>query len=186
MLKKLLPIVFLFIGVGGGIGAGVFLAPKPPATGDETQAGQSNHGGDASSEQDTSHGDDPPKKKESAGGETSHGEEGVQPDTEYVKLSNQFVVPIVKKDRIEALVVISLSLETKYGLKETVYAHEPKLRDVFLQVLFDHANMGGFNGAFTRSEMLELLRGALRDVAKRELGKDVLNVLIVDIVRQDT
>ena len=48
---------------------------------------------------------------------------------------------------------------------------EPKLRDVFLQVLFDHANMGGFRGAFTRSDVLEPLRTALREAAQKHLGK---------------
>ena len=81
--------------------------------------------------------------------------------------------------------VLSLSLETVPGLTETVFAHEPKLRDLFLQVMFDHANMGGFQGAFTQSSNLETLRRALREVAQAQLGPDVTNVLIVDIVRQD-
>lgn len=106
--------------------------------------------------------------------------------SEYVKLNNQFVVPVVQKERVTALVVVSLSLETKVAMSETVFAREPKLRDAFLRVLFDHANMGGFQGAFTKSDRLDLLRTALREVAQREFGDDVIDVLIVDIARQDT
>lgn len=104
---------------------------------------------------------------------------------EYVKLNNQFVIPVVSRDRISSLVVLSLSLETTAGQRARVYEQEPKLRDAFLRVLFDHANIGGFNGPFTQEDRLGPLRTALRDAARKELGKDVRNVLIVDIVRQD-
>ena len=68
---------------------------------------------------------------------------------EYVKLNNQFVVPVVEDGRVAAMVVLSLSLEVEAGNTEAVYQREPKLRDAFLQVLFDHANVGGFCGSFT-------------------------------------
>jgi hypothetical protein len=55
-----------------------------------------------------------------------------------------------------------------------------------LQVLFDHANSGGFNGSFTDGANLVLLRKALLEAALRIFGKDVTDVLIVDILRQDT
>ena len=64
---------------------------------------------------------------------------------EYVKLSNQFVVPVVKGKTVVSLVVLSLSLEVPEGQKDAVFRREPKLRDSFLQVLFDHANIGGFD-----------------------------------------
>ena len=55
-----------------------------------------------------------------------------------------------------------------------------------LQVLCDHANIGGFDGAFTEAKMLNVLRSALREVAQRDLGSDVVNdVLILEIARQD-
>ena len=83
------------------------------------------------------------------------------------------------------MVVITLSLETKVGMAEKIRLYEPKLRDVFLQVLFDHANMGGFRGAFTRSDVMTPLRTALREAAQQLLGRDVYDVLIMDITRQD-
>lgn len=105
---------------------------------------------------------------------------------EYVKLSNQFVIPVVEDGQVAALVVVSLSLEVTTGSTETVFAREPKLRDVFLQVLFDHANAGGFRGSFTDGSNLVVLRQALKEVAMQVLGDIVTDVLIVDIARQDS
>ena len=105
---------------------------------------------------------------------------------EYVKLNNQFVIPVVESGQVAALVVVSLSLEVTTGSTETVFAREPKLRDVFLQVLFDHANAGGFRGSFTDGSNLIVLRQALKEVAMQVLGDMVNDILIVDIARQDS
>ncbi|MGR3761344.1 flagellar basal body-associated FliL family protein [Roseobacteraceae bacterium NS-SX3] len=164
MLSKLLPVILLLLGTGGGIGAGLMLAP--PA--DEHQA--------ALPEGEDPHGEKPEK---------AYKKPAPEEEREYVKITNQFVVPVVERDELASLVVLSLSLETKKGLTETVHAYEPKLRDVFLQVLFDHANMGGFRGAFTRSDVMNPLRTALREAARNEMGPDVYDVLIMEISRQD-
>ncbi|MFC6688597.1 flagellar basal body-associated FliL family protein [Jhaorihella thermophila] len=107
-------------------------------------------------------------------------------ESEFVKLNNQFVVPLVKNDKVAALVVLSLGLEVEQGMAETVYQREPKLRDGFLRVLFDQAVMGTFDGAFTRVERLDALRAALLEEARAQIGDSVRTVLITDIARQDT
>ena len=127
----------------------------------------------------------PTEGEEHAAEEEHEPEEEVLPN-DFVKLNNQFVVPVVQQDRVAALVVLSLSLETRANLREVIFQREPKLRDAFLGVLFEHANMGGFNGSFTKSDRLDLLRTALREVARKEFGEDVVNVLIESIARQDT
>lgn len=104
----------------------------------------------------------------------------------YVKLNNQFVVPIMDEDRVRALVIVSLSIEVPNGKAESIYEREPKLRDVFLQAMFDHANIGGFEGQFTEAARMIILRDSLREVAQTVLGKDVKSVLITEIARQDT
>jgi flagellar FliL protein len=154
MIRKLLPFLLGLLGLGIGIGAGLFLRP-PPAE---------------------------PSAEEIAMAEET---EPTSP-SEYVKLNNQFIVPIVEDGRVVSLVILSLSLEVETGTMETVFQHEPKLRDVFLQVMFDHANSGGFRGTFTDSANLLLLRRALTEAAKSVLGKDVKDVLISDINRQDS
>lgn len=107
-----------------------------------------------------------------------------QPD--YVKLNNQFIVPVVEGGRVASMVVLSLSLEVAAGKSEMIYAREPKLRDALLQVLFDHANTGGFRGSFTDGSNLIQLRQALREQAIAVVGPEVRDLLITDIARQDS
>lgn len=170
-MKKLLPLVLLFVGAGAGVGAGIFLRPEAPV--EQIDAAESEE-----SEQD-----DPNAESEM--------EEPAQSDEEaatnaYVKLSNQFVIPIVTGEKVTALVVLALSIETPEGQQDTVYLREPKLRDSFLQVLFDHANIGGFEGNFTDAKVLDRLRSALLEVAQKDVGKKIVkDVLIIEIARQD-
>lgn len=166
MLKKILPLVLLIIGAGAGAGAGLFLRPAPEAPPSDAMADEN----------------EAVKEPEEADSEDQPVEE---PQVEYVKMNNQFVVPIVTDAQVSALVVLSLSVEVPLGQKSAVYEREPKLRDSFLQVLFNHANRGGFNGAFTSSTNMKALRTALREVAQRDLGELVEDVLIQEIARQD-
>ena len=105
---------------------------------------------------------------------------------EYAKMSNQFIVPVIQKGKVAAMVILSLSLQVTTGSTTNVYNAEPRLRDSFLQVMFDHANSGGFSGSFTDGSNLVLLRAALLEAAKAVLGDKVSDVLITDIVRQDS
>ena len=101
-------------------------------------------------------------------------------------MSNQFIVPVMQNGKVAAMVILSLSLAVTTGTSPEVYNAEPKLRDVFLQVMFDHANSGGFSGSYTDGSNLVLLRSALLEAAKSVLGEKVSDVLITDIVRQDS
>ncbi|MEP5731451.1 MAG: flagellar basal body-associated protein FliL [Sulfitobacter sp.] len=167
MLKKILPIVLLLVGSGAGVGAGIFLRPAPEP---EEIAAEAEHA----------------EEEEVIEEKEAYGPDNPAPEMDYVKLSNQFVVPIVKDTAVAALVVMSLSIEVPEGGNDAVFRREPKLRDSFLQVLFDHANIGGFDGAFTSANNLAVLRNALREAGQKELGADVLNdVLILEIARQD-
>lgn len=170
-MKKLLPILLAIIGIGGGIGAGLMLKPEP-----------------APAELANPCGEDPnaPQTVEKEKPEEPEvGEDGI-PLHEFVKLRNQFIIPVVEDDVVDALVVIAISLEVSTGSKEIVFTKEPKLRDAFLQVMFDHANLGGFGGNFTQSENMDILRRALNEVAASQLGDIFKDVLITDINRQDT
>lgn len=159
MIAKLLPLLLLLVGAGAGVGAGIFLRPAPsPEMASEA------------------------KKQVEA---KAAAEPASPADREYIKMNNQFVVPVVKGDDVDALVVMSLSLEVPAGQKDAIYSQEPKLRDSFLQVLFDHANVGGFDGAFTNANNLSVLRDALREVAQKDMGEQITDVLIIEIARQD-
>ncbi len=103
-----------------------------------------------------------------------------------MKLANQFVVPLIRDGKVGSMVIMSISLEVEAGQTSDAYARAPKLRDAFLQVMFDHANAGGFDGSFTDSANMVALRRALLEAAQKILGASVTDVLITDIVRQDT
>lgn len=154
MIRKLIPILLALLGLGAGIGAGLFLRPVPEE------------------------GALPAEEEHAAA------EEETPPD--YVKLNNQFVVPVLEGGRVASMVVMSLSLEIEAGNTEQVYSREPKIRDAFLQVLFDHANTGGFRGSFTDGSNLVLLRQALKEKAIGILGPICTDVLITEIARQDS
>lgn len=156
-MRKLLPLLLILIGAGAGVGAGLFLRPVPDA--------EAAPGAEATLETETP----------------------VDPEAlpEFVKLNNQFIVPVVESGRIVSLVILSLSLEVTTGSTEEVYAKEPRLRDEMLQLLFDHANTGGFRGSFTDADNMVILRTGLNEIAKKVLGDIALDVLITDIVRQD-
>jgi len=165
MMGKLIPILLAVVGLGAGVGAGVALRPAPE------EIVMAEPCDDAASEpmEDDGTSDD----------------EAEDISRDYVKMNNQFVVPVVSDGRISALVVMSLNLEVETGQSEAIYQREPKLRDAFLQVMFDHANTGGFNGSFTASLNMDVLRNALRETAQKTVGSIVTDVLIMDIVRQD-
>jgi flagellar FliL protein len=166
-MGRVIPLILALIGLAAGIGAGMVLRPAPetvqinpcenPASEDHAAAvTPDDHAGDTSA-----------------------------PNSDFVRMNNQFVVPVVREGRVESLVVMSLSLELKPGTSEAFYQREPKLRDAFLQVLFDHANSGGFSGVFTDSSKLAALRSALHEIAVKSVGPSILDVLVTDIVRQD-
>jgi len=175
-MRRLLPVLLALAGLLAGGGAGFLLRPPPEETvvidpcGDTPVAA-----GEAAAGQ-----------LEGAGGEPAAADPDAPSAHEYVKLNNQFVVPVVENGEVAALVILSISIEVAPGTTEQVYAREPRLRDGFLQVLFDHANAGGFGGAFTRSDNMEILRNALLEAARKSLGAAVSDVLVTDIVRQDS
>jgi len=162
--KLLLPVILLLVGVGSGVGAGFVLKPEPV----EDELAQDHPCGD------------PAEIVEVAAPLP------IPEEREYAKLNNQFIIPVVEEGRVAALVVMSLNVEVTMGSRAAVLASEPKLRDGFLQVMFDHANIGGFSGNFTAGTTMRSLRNELLRVAQEISGSIVTDVLIIDIVRQDS
>lgn len=172
-MRKLLPVILAVIGLASGIGAGLVLRPAPVA-----------HEAPAPENPTTDEDQAPPQTH--AEQEIAGQQQPSEAEFDYVKLANQFVVPVVKDGKVTALVILTLSVEVSKGAGETVYAREPKLRDGFLRVLFDHANAGGFDGDFTVPTKLAALRRALKEQAAHSLGTILQDVLILDMVRQDS
>lgn len=156
-MLKFLPIILPVLGLGAGVGAGILV--PPPAR----------------------HAADCPAPDTLAALDTP-----AVPDTpvEYMKLNNQFIVPLVKGNDVTSMVIVSLSLEIAQGKQQDIYKIEPKLRDAFLRVLFDHASLGGFEGNFVSHLGLDTLRLALREMGQATAGPVLRDVLIVDLVKQ--
>ena len=129
-MKKLLPIILLILGAGGGVGAGLYLRPPPaehemaaeacadgdahcppPDTGGHAE--EVAPAGDSHSVADTSgHGDAPAEASSGGHGEAEANASG---GPEYVALQRQMIVPIVSDDKVISLVVMSLSIEVAAG-----------------------------------------------------------------------
>lgn len=121
----------------------------------------------------------------SLGAASANEENSASGATEFVKLSNQFVIPLVENGAVNSVAVMALSLEVESGYRDLVFEREPRLRDSFLQAMFDHANIGGFRGDFTEAHNLNMLRASLRQAAIADLGDIASDVLILEIARQD-
>lgn len=168
MKKLLLPIILLLLGTGAGVGAAIVLKPVP--------------------EEEPEHSEVACLPTEHVGG-TEEVALPVAPaedvEVEYVALENQFVIPVIANEAVAAMVVVSLSVEIPAGGRDSITSAEPKLRDVFLHTMFDHANIGGFSGNFTSSNNMRVLREELLRKAQTVVGESARDVLIVEIVRQD-
>jgi flagellar basal body-associated protein FliL len=177
MIRLLLPVILLLAGLGGGVVAGKMMSGGGEETASDSPAEDDGHGGDEG------HGAD---EDDGHGSSDGHGEEA-DPNSpyEYVRLNNQFVVPLIRHGSVRSLVVLTLTIEVESGENELVYDREPRLRDALLRVMFSHANVGGFDGSFTAVESMAPLREGLREAARQVLGAVAHDVLIMDIVRQD-
>lgn len=181
MMKILIPVILLLVGVGGGVGAGIMLAPAPaeePAEGDGEETVE------AEGEEVPLADDDAEDAENASTAEEESGEESTQA-VEFLNMTNQFIVPLVDDGVVYGLVVVSISLEVIEGTIAAVHQLEPKIRDRFLQVLFNHANNGGFAGNFTDFRYIKSLKDELLRNAQVVAGKDVSDILILDLVRQD-
>jgi flagellar basal body-associated protein FliL len=99
-------------------------------------------------------------------------------------LDGQFLVPLVEDGRVVSLVVVELALQVDEMAQDSVAAKEPLLRDRLLQILFDHANVGGFDGLFTSNNNMTLLRRVLLEEAGQVMQEGVVQeVLITNILR---
>lgn len=187
MKALLIPLILLIVGTGAGVGAGMFLAPKAdPEAADHADTHEShddpahktheveithkdNHGTDdhGADSHDDGHGD-------------GHGN-GIA----YVKMPNQFIVPVMEDGHMSAMIIMTIAMEAMESDEAYIMSHAPKIRDGFIQEMFKHAGLGWFSGDYTRSEPMALLRKSLLAKAHSIVGDKVKAILILDIARQE-
>ncbi|MEM9708768.1 MAG: flagellar basal body-associated FliL family protein [Pseudomonadota bacterium] len=173
-MGKILPLLLLLVGIGAGVGAGLSVAPDGSECAPHAAAPAGQEGEAA---EDCEH---PPEEEAKPEAE----EEAVE-DVDFVRMNDQFVVPVLVDGSVRSLVVMSITLEADLGSSAGIFAIEPKLRDAFLRVLFDHANSGGFSGAYTEAGRMDRLRRALLEIARKVAGEQVRDILILDMLRQE-
>ncbi len=159
-MAKLLPVLVILVGILGGFGAGLALRPVPDPAGSA---------------------ESPEATADTVAPDSGTG----RADTEIIRMSDHFAVPVLEGGTVVALVVVNVSLEMARSAADLVAVREPRLRDRFLQVMFDHANAGGFAGVFTANDTMTSLRTALTEAAREVLGPGVAGVLITDIYRRE-
>ncbi len=177
MLAKLLPLGLAAAGAGIGVGVGVLLAPDPEPV---AQAGPGADAAGAPAAVPAASGEAAPHSATAEGG---HGEAGAQGT--YVRFDQQFIVPVLSGGRVDSMVVLGLTLDVVPDAEEPARARQPRLRDRFLRVMLDHANTGGFSGAFTANGAVDRLRNDLLAAGRAEIGPGLNDVLILDINRRD-
>lgn len=187
-MRKLLPLVIGLLGLGAGVGAGMALkpAPEPPVAAADCGVASGEHGEAAAEGAEAAAAlpcapvaADPfapaaPAERKPAG------------ELAYVTMDKPFVVPVFSGEKVAAMVVVSLSVETETEAAHAVEAVKPRLRDSFLKVMFRHANSGGFDGSFTTGRKMDDLKSALLQSAREVLETTPVDeVLITEIARQD-
>lgn len=204
MLRKLLPLLLSLAAFLGGAAGGEMLRRSPIETGAAAEAAAEHaegaegghepgaaaspvsHGGAAEDAEPAAgthpagHGPPSGDNGSSAGG---HGAEEV-PATAWFEFPQQFLVPILHDGRLDSTMILTLSLEMPGTARETVHAHEIRLRDALLRQLLIHANTGGFDGNFTSEAQMRKLRAELV-AAVRNVVPEISDVLIGDIGRQE-
>jgi flagellar protein FliL len=195
-LKKLMPVLIALLGLGAGVGAGVALKPAPepeelaadcasPAA-DAADAHGAPAGEHGAAEHGAPAGTAPCPQPDPFAAVADHGPK-LEGELAYVPMEKPFVVPIFADEKVVAMVVVSLSVETEAEAASKIEGLKPRLRDSFLKVMFRHANSGGFDGSFTGGRKMEDLKSALRAAAQEVLHeKPVGEVLITEIARQDS
>jgi hypothetical protein len=203
-VKVLTPILLALLGLGVGVGAGVALKPSEPEHAEaacvEPAAGHAEPAAEhADAAAAAEHSE--PAATEHAGPEHAEAEPCPEPDPfapvehaekkpahelAYVTMDKPFVVPVFSGEKVVAMMVVSLSVETEAEAAPTVEGVKPRLRDSFLKAMFRHANSGGFNGSYTAGPKMDDLKSALLQAAQAILPETPLEeVLITEIARQD-
>ena len=179
-MQKIIALVIVLFGVGGGLALGVALRPGDAVPGpDDAAAGT--HSAEAAGE----HGATEPVGA-GHGGEDSAGDDGeALSDRDYVTIGRQIIIPIVKGGKTQALMLFDLALDVPSSMAARTQAARPRLRDAFLRELFKMSYTGAFSSTYTDERVIEELRAKLRAVARRLLGDAVAEVLILDIMRQE-
>lgn len=170
-MKKILPILLLLLGVVGGGAAGMFLKPPPPPAEEGDEAAEKAQA--------------KAKKEEGMADGEVVGEGGPDTSRAFVKVGRQTIVPVLDGGETRALMLFELAVDVPAASANLVHDMEPRLRDAFLRELFQMSYTGAFLTEFTDDRVIEELRRNLTRAARRYVGDEAREVLILDVMRQE-
>lgn len=171
MVKNILKIVIMIVAVvAGGIGASFLKSVSEPSEVSAEGHADSRDG----------------KKAERVGDKKGHGKEGEETTTTYMKFKRQFVIPVMKENKIKSLVIMNFNIELNDAAPPNAFNKEPKLRDAFMRDLLNLSNEGVFDDDLTSPETFDYIRETLVGSSRRILSQGVENVLILDVAKRDT
>lgn len=183
-MMKIIVIVLQVLAVAGGAFLGLSLKG-----GSEAPAHESDDGYDGGKKKSDKGKD---KKKDGKKGKDKKGKDKDKKDgdgygsgSSYMKFSRQFIVPVIKRDDVDALLILEINLELDSSTAENAYTKEPKVRDALLAALLQLSNEGAFAAKLLDEENLEIVRDKLYYAAKNVLGDAVVGVLILNVARQE-
>ncbi len=180
---KIIAIVIQVIAVAGGAYVGVSLS-----TGSQKPTlASADSGGDKQAKKDNAKPEKEKEKKKKSKKDGKYGgkDKDSGESTGFMKFSRQFVVPVVSRNNVSALVILDINLELDPSATENAYSREPKVRDALLKTLLQLSNEDAFGGSLLEQENLAQIRARLLTSAKTVLGEDVVDVLILNVARQD-
>ena len=164
MLSKILPILITLIAVGGAGFAALQIkgAPQRP---------------DKEEHHDDDHG-------EGGGVHKVDGHE--EKDTNgYFDFQRNFIIPIIGENRVDALVLLTVSVELDAAKIDEVRTREPRIRDAFMKTLLTLSHEGVLSQDITDPDVYTIIQERLLKTAKDVVDEDVESILLVDFARQD-
>ena len=196
LIKKILfPLLLMVAVVGGAVAADFMRSQGSENPEGETHDTKDSHKKNASKDKKDSHGkskDDSHakgKKDKKAKGKKDKGGHGSADDNSgsvsYLKFKRQFVVPVMDRGKIDALVIMNLNIELDKDAPSNVYNMEPKLRDAIMRELLTLSSENIFGENLTSAESYQTLRSTLLRASKSVVTEGVRDILILDIARQE-
>jgi hypothetical protein len=187
MKALLFPVVMAVFAAGGVVTAnklGGDGSPAPASTSHDDAGDDKKADSHGKSEKTDSHGKSEKSDKKASGhGEPS--EEGNDGGTDFIKFKRQFVVPVLKDNAVDALILINLALEVPSSQRDEMFRLEPRFRDGFIRELLQLSDDGYFDQELTSSDTYEILRETLSRAANDISESGVNKVLILDLSRQE-
>lgn len=189
-MKALLFPVIMAVFAAGGVLTADFVKGDGSAAASKDDAHAKDKAEEGHGKDDKGHGDkkdDGHGKKgdKDKGGHGDKGGDSYAGETDFVKFKRQFVVPVLKNNAVDALILLNLGLEVPASQRDDMFRLEPRFRDAFIRELLQLSDDGYFDQELTSPDTYEVLRETLARAAGDISEDGVKAVLILDLSRQD-